>query len=327
MYLRIFELPPRHPNQTAANYAFNGRCAHRAAAFALLSCHVTPSKWLTLHFVFHFIDKLRRPAELRAAAMKRMLSSPEPMIGYDLGLDEKSKDLIIRSPDGKLLSHHPSKCSISLDSISVYSPLGDLIKPLIPPPSSGLVLCAEATGAWCYRNVDLGTTYWHLEHPDLPKGIIENSTTISIESLPILRTYKINDQPPRFDSRFTLDNLERSSMWLVLRNDQCNVIHLYNRLTGSTRLAPWFTYTFHGRPCFINFVTHEMRWFPPLGWLDGWITFISPFDKRSFYARHLLPHALARMHVEGGASYPDSTGTPLPHALALQKPPVSVHHS
>ena len=292
-----------------------------------------------MSFTFRFIKRLRRPARLRAAALKRMLSSPKPVIGYTLGFrDEKSDELIIRSPDGKMLSHHPCDSSISLDLISIYSPLGELIKPLIPPPSSRLELCAEASGVWCYRDIDLGTTYWHLQHPEIPKGTFENSNPISIESLHVLHNFGIEDQPPRFDARFNLDNLERSSMWLVLRKDANNIIHLYNRVTGSTRRGPWFTYLFHGRICFINFVTHQLSWFPPMGWLDGWISFTSPFDQRSSYARYLLPPTLAREFVEGGASYLDCTGTPLPTALAnktlaqararaSQKPPASPDHS
>ena len=132
----------------------------------------------------------------------------------------------------------------------------------------------------------------------------------------VLLTFGIKDKPPPFDARFDLNNIERSSMWLVLRNDTSNVIHLYNRATGSTRKGPWFTYSFHGRPCFINFVTHQLSWFPPMGWQDGWVSFTSPFDKRHAYARYLLPSALARGFVEGGASYLDSTGTPLPITLA-----------
>ena len=269
MYLKVFELPPRVPQQTEQNHAFNQRCAVLSAARTLLRYHITLSKWKTLHFFFLFIKKLRRPAEMRAAALKRMLSSPVAMVGYTLGFREESEELIIRSPDGKLLSHHPSDCSIMLDSISTYSPLGELTTPLIPPPSSRLVLCAEATGAWCYRNIDLGTTFWHLQHSDLPKEIFENSTPLSIGSLPILRDYGIFGEPPRFEPRFNLDNLERSSSWIVLRNDLKHEIHLYNRITGATREGPWFTYPFHHRPCFINFVTHETRWFPPHRWLDG----------------------------------------------------------
>ena len=75
-----------------------------------------------------------------------------------------------------------------------------------------------------------------------------------------------------------------------------------------------------------------------MGWLDGWISFTSPFDKRSTYARYLLPPTLAREFVEGGASYLDCTGTPLPTALAnmalaqararaSQNPPASPDHS
>ena len=79
MYKRIFELPPRHPRQTAANYAFNGRCAYRAAAFALLRCHVTPNNWLTMHYVYrfinHFVERYIRPIRKRTATL-RLLAAP-----------------------------------------------------------------------------------------------------------------------------------------------------------------------------------------------------------------------------------------------------------
>ena len=66
----------------------------------------------------------------------------------------------------------------------------------------------------------------------------------------------------------------------------------------------------HGRIYFANIISGETRWAPPLSWLDGWLERDPPFDRRSTYARNLLPPSLARMHVEGGAAYLDSTGVP-----------------
>ena len=59
----------------------------------------------------------------------------------------------------------------------------------------------------------------------------------------------------------------------------------------------------NGQVYFANIITGETRWAPPIGWRDGWVSLTSPFDRRSPYARSLIPLSLARMHVEGGASY------------------------
>ena len=67
--------------------------------------------------------------------------------------------------------------------------------------------------------------------------------------------------------------------------------------------APYFRMRHDGRVYFANIVTNETRWAPPMGWRDGWVSLTSPFDRRSPYARSLIPPSLAKMHVEGGACY------------------------
>lgn len=304
MYLDILSPPARHPKQTAANYAFTLRCARRSAALHLI-LHITPCTWRILGF----IHRLRRPARIRAAQQARVLqltsSSPIPLLGYDLGFSDMSNDLVLRSPTGSFTSHHPSNADLALLAIPAYSPSGLTVSPLVPPADSRLVLCPESSGSWCYYHVDHGSATWHL-----PPELISSSSPISPKALPCLAAFTADQLPPRLDHRLTLDNMDRNTQWLPFYSDHNNVITLYHKMTGCTRAAPWFTLREQGRIYFANIVTRETRWAPPLRWLDYWISRTSPFDRRSPYARSLIPQSLARLHVEGGAPYLDSSSSP-----------------
>ena len=309
MYTNILAPPPRHANQTAANHAFNLRCARRSARLHLI-LHITRCTWRCLGFLY----RLRRPARHRhihQSYISQLISSPPtPMLGYDLGYSDVTNDLVLRSPTGNFTTHHPSNPNIALLSIPAYSSAGSSISPLIPPAESRLVLCPELSGSWCYYHVNFGTTTW-----DLPSDIAASSIPLASASpssaiLPTLTSFVADHPPPHMDCRLTLDTLDRHTSWLPLFHDHNHIITLYNKMTGCTRSAPWLTLRDHGRIYFANIVSGYTRWAPPLQWLDDWISRTCPFDRRSLYARSLLPASLARMHVEGGAPYLDSCGSP-----------------
>ena len=299
MYLDILSPPPRHPRQTTANYAFTVRSARRSAALNLI-LHISSCTWRVLGFLY----RLRRPARLRAAyraATLRIISSPPtPLLGYDIGFSDLTSDLVLRTPTGNFISHHPSSPNLPLAEVAAYSPTGDAIPALVPPVESRLVLCPETSGSWCYYHVDHGSVMWHI-----PPDLLPSSSPLASATLPPLASFTAERPPPSLNHRFhlTLDNLERHTPWLPLYSDSDRSVSLYHKVTGCTRSAPWFTLRHSGQVYFANIVTGETRWAPPMGWRDGWLSLSSPFDRRSPYARSLIPPSLAKMHVEGGACY------------------------
>jgi hypothetical protein len=162
------------------------------------------------------------------------------------------------------------------------------------------VLCPETSGSWCYYHVDHGSVAWHL-----PPDLLPSSSPLASAALPHLTSFTAERPPPSLNHRFhlTLDNLERHTPWLPIYSDSDRSVSLYHRVTGCTRSAPWFALRHNGQVYFANIVTGETRWAPPMGWHDGWLSLSSPFDRRSPYARSLIPPSLAKMHVEGGACY------------------------
>ena len=304
MYLQIYEPPPRHPRQTDANYRFTIRHARRSAALSLI-LHIRRRTW----YILGFIHRLRRPSRLRNArrtsVLSRLASPPQPMIGYDLGYDEFGSKIVIRTPTGQFITHHPSNPAMPISNIAAYSPSGDTIPLLIPPTSSRLVACLDDRCCWCYRNIDLGTTLWHL-----PIQLLSKSSAVSAASLPKLLSTEFTHLPPKLDPMLSLDSLDRFTSWLPLHRDSDNSITLYNKITGATRVAPWLVLRDRGTIYFANIISRETRWTPPLRWHDGWLSRVSDFNLRSSYARLLLPSSLARVHVEGGAPYLDSSGVP-----------------
>ena len=306
MYLEILAPPPRHPRQSAANYAFTLRSARRSAALNLI-LHISSITWRLLGFIY----RLRRPARIRATrrsiALHLMSSPPTPLLNFDLGFSDQTNDLVLRTPTGNFISHHPSNPNLTLADIAAYSPDGDAVPPLVPPLESRLVLCPEASGSWCYYHVDHGDVTWHI-----PPNLLPSSSPLASSSaaLPSLTAFIADKPPPNLDPRLTLDTMERNTPWLPLYSDHNNTITFYNKYTGCTRLAPWLTLRHCGRVYFANIITGETRWAPPLRWLSDWISRSSSFSSRSPYTRSLLPPSLARLHVEGGAPYLDSCGVP-----------------
>ena len=81
------------------------------------------------------------------------------------------------------------------------------------------------------------------------------------------------------------------------------------------RAAPWVSLrTGGGCVFFANLVSQETRWLPPRQWMTGWISrprlcpkfgveIDSPFQSCRRLADLLVPRAIARKRVEGGAPY------------------------
>ena len=123
--------------------------------------------------------------------------------------------------------------------------------------------------------------------------------------------------PPRLDQKLDFETLSHTTPWLTLYDDsKPDVITLYNRVTGATRVAPWIALrTLGGRVYFANLVTRVTRWLPPPCWQSGWIELDSDrsthallslnggMKKHSYYMRMLLPHSLAKLRIEGGAPF------------------------
>ena len=89
------------------------------------------------------------------------------------------------------------------------------------------------------------------------------------------------------------------------------MIRLYHKVTGTTRTAPWISLrTTYGRIYFANLLTYETRWFPPKLWMESWVSRTSRFHRASSLGRWCLPSSIARLSVDGGCPYLDSTGFP-----------------
>ena len=107
----------------------------------------------------HFVAYLRARVSRRSAALK-LLSSPPRPLPHDVGYDGSSGKFSFRDPRGKVTYQHPA-FGASAGTIPAYGPDGSVVQPLSPPLSSMVVLCPEASGAWCYCDAVLGTASWY----------------------------------------------------------------------------------------------------------------------------------------------------------------------
>jgi hypothetical protein len=248
------------------------------------------------------------------------------MLGFDVGYDGERCTFILRSPTGELTRCHPRLGAG--EEATAYSPDGDAISPLWPPPDSSWVLAPESSGAWCYHDTATGAASWAA-----PAG---SSEPVPL-SLPIPEE-PFDGPPPMLDRELTLESLRRSG-WLAIYRDAQHTIDLRHELTGAVRAAPWISLrTAHGRIFFANLVSRETRWFPPHLWMESWLSraqhtvdsqddtgaevrvLVSsdshqhdrslPPPRSLAYTRWLLPPAEARRRVEGGAPYFHSGGPP-----------------
>jgi hypothetical protein len=112
----------------------------------------------------------------------------------------------------------------------------------------------------------------------------------------------------------------RGTSWLPLFEDSEHRVLLFHTETGCVRAAPWISLrTPYGCVFFVNLITHQSRWLPPRRWMEDWISrpsiaengrpYNTPFDEYR-QSRDLLPPAVARRRVEGGAPYLWESGSP-----------------
>ena len=107
-----------------------------------------------------YVRKLRRLATHRRHVLGLLAMRPRPLYAYDVGYDANSGVFSFRDPCGRLSTQHPAAASAS-HTIPAYSPDGSIVPALSPPPSSSYVLCAEASGAWCYYDTATGDASWY----------------------------------------------------------------------------------------------------------------------------------------------------------------------
>ena len=246
-----------------------------------------------------FLCCLLKPTSTRQKILKLISSKPNPMKGYSVKYNSTTNQFSFRSSSGVISNRHPAADSPDTE-IPAYSGTGSVVKPKWPPRSSSFVLCPEASGAWCYYNVDLGTAVWL--SPTDSCDISHTSSSFT--------THTFDYPPPPLDMRLSLNSL-RDTPWIPLFEDCNHTIKLYNKLTGCTRNGPWISLrTDYGRIYFANLHTRHTSWFPPHTWMRNWLTRQSPFEPNTPLGRMIYPREISRLHVDGGSPYLDSIGTP-----------------
>ena len=246
----------------------------------------------------------------RVAVRRRLSTTPCPMLGYDVGYNAGQQQLIFRSPTGEVTSAHPAGVAAGT-TVPAFSADARIVSPMWPPPSSRFVLSPEASGAWCYYHIDLGHAHWCAPAGSLPLQLVK--------SQPLLAE-PFSSPPPMLDPQIDFNSLNRVG-WLALYADADSDVQLYCLATGSVRDDPWIALrTSAGGIYFANLVTRRTRWFPPYRWLDGWVSRAvrgaageltgCPLVHHAHFSRQLLPIEIARLRVEGGASYLGATGSP-----------------
>jgi len=148
-------------------YKFRRRAAALPCAVARRSAAARRARIHEL--VIAFVSKIRRRADaagaalglLATAGLKRVASMPRPLIGFDVGVDSDLA-LVYRNELGQKSNVHPARapdehiplgCALASD--------GSVCLPLSPPTvDSAFELCADASGAMCCYDRDLGNAQW-----------------------------------------------------------------------------------------------------------------------------------------------------------------------
>ena len=265
---------------------------------------------LSLPVCSRFIAALR--AGRRLATVELLKLSPKPLL-YDVGYDSAKQSFSFRDAHGTISQQHPAASRTS-GRILAYHRDGTTTPPLSPPHGSSIVLCPEASGAWCYYDTASGISSWF---PPAGSTALRPSSLVAAQ-LP-------SGLPPKLPDEMQLNAL-RFTGWTSLFRDATNEVLLMNMATGAMREAPWIALRTHaGAVYFANLVSRETRWLPPVNWMEEWIC-RRPCDADSFHASQhpcgMLRHdqaydprmpqvgMLGRQRVEGGAPYMHTSGRP-----------------
>jgi hypothetical protein len=108
---------------------------------------------------------------------------------------------------------------------------------------------------------------------DLPPGSTRFGT-IPLQSVQFLpgAAAPFTEPPPCFPSGLGLYSL-RGTSWLPLFEDCESKVLMLHTKTGCVRSAPWISLrTAYGCVFFVNLITHQTRWLPPLRWMQDWVS-------------------------------------------------------
>ena len=276
------------------------------------------STWAACAFCF----KLKRRAAASGSAVARRLdaarrahvllltsSPPRALTAFDVGVSLKGA-LAYRDARGVISARHPGAGPDALVPVGCVLRLdGTVAEPLSPPPGSAFELVPHAsTGALVYYDRDLGRVQWEPPPDSTPLQARLLGEPGAGEAFGV--------PPPRFPARLSLDAQSlRCTGWMPMFEDIDSKVYLYHSETGCVRAAPWISLrTEAGCIFFCNVLTQETWWLPPRLWMPGWVSrprlcpksgleIGSPFQHCRRLADQLLPRAIARKRVEGGAPY------------------------
>ena len=215
--------------------------------------------WYQLSFMRQLRRLLSRARERRAEARRLIASPPRPIHSLDVGYNASTQIFSFRDAYGRVSERHPTARDGCV--VPAYSVDGAIVEPVSPPADSAIVLCPEASGAWCYYDTVTGRGSWHA-----PEG---STPLISCEVVAVDLPSVLPPVPPR---QLCLGSL-RDSDWLLLREDARHEVLLISKVTGAVRDAPWISMlTSDAQVYFVNLITRESRWLPPHRWMEGWVS-------------------------------------------------------
>ena len=298
-------------------------------------CYVPRAKWIVLSYLYRLragaqrtIEKRRAQDRQRLAIRELYTSRPKPIASYDVGVD-RNGGLLYRSSSGTVKAVHPSMSPLDTIPLECVVSQDGLNTELLQPPSgSSFDICPDTSGAMCYINRNNGEAQW--EAPPGSTALTERPLIASL--LPAL---------PKFPTGLGYGALQHTQ-WHPLYQDHIGRVVLYNAETGAIREGPWICLrtAAYGMVYFANLITQDVRWFPPRGWMEAWISRPNRtpagdmrdvvFDGHRL-SQYLLPMALARQRVECGAPpslyerglpqyAPDEEDTPNTHPACLIYP-------
>ena len=325
-----------HSRQTPRSRAY----ALRRERQTLAASVAAPQLWRAIFSACHFCHKLRRRvlhrrtvlarctfllrpscgrfvsllrAGRRLAALGLLQRPPRPIL-HDVGYNPATEQFTFRNAHGVVSAIHPATTS-SDASVPAFAADGTIAPPLSPPVDSSIVLCPEASGAWCYYDTALGTSSWF---PPPGSTCLVTRRLCAVQLPPEL--------PPQLSREVQLNAL-RFTSWTPFFRDATNEVFLMHTCTGAVRCAPWIVLrTSSGLAYFANLVSRETRWLPPHRWMESWVCRTSHGgvtsitedqhpcpslqEGRAYDSRSALVGLTGRQCVEGGAPYLHESGSP-----------------